>query len=461
MGQSSYRRLVRFFYSLGDIFALNLAFLIAYLIRFKSFRGVFEEPYWYVGIYANVVWIGIAIFAKTYQISRLEEYWTIIRKMLKAIAWHFALMAIFLVLIQEKAYSRFHLIVSYSTFTTLIAIWRVLILWLLRVYRKMGYNQIRIVIVGYGKVGLDLYNFVTKNKDRGYQFFGFFDEKEENNSLVKGKLKDLEKFVLENHIDEIYCSLDSISREQLKKITQFADNHLKRIRLLPNLKDFTAAEVAVEQFGNVPVVLSRREPLNDAFNQFLKRSFDIFFSLFVILFIFTWLFPIIALLIKLTSKGPVFFKQKRAGKDGKIFWVYKFRTMTYQKDAEFVQATRNDSRVTKIGKFLRKTSLDELPQFFNVLLGDMTVVGPRPHPLELNNTFQHIVEKYMVRHLVKPGVTGLAQVKGYRGETRDVRSMINRVKMDVFYIENWSFWLDILIIFWTIKAIFKGDKNAF
>jgi lipopolysaccharide/colanic/teichoic acid biosynthesis glycosyltransferase len=135
--------------------------------------------------------------------------------------------------------------------------------------------------------------------------------------------------------------------------------------------------------------------------------------------------------------------------------------MTYQKDAEFVQATRNDSRVTKIGKFLRKTSLDELPQFFNVLLGDMTVVGPRPHPLELNNTFQHIVEKYMVRHLVKPGVTGLAQVKGYRGETRDVRSMINRVKMDVFYIENWSFWLDILIIFWTIKAIFKGDKNAF
>ncbi|MDW8296869.1 MAG: exopolysaccharide biosynthesis polyprenyl glycosylphosphotransferase, partial [Raineya sp.] len=388
MGQASYRRLVRFFYSLGDVIALNLAFLIAYFIRFKSFEGIFNEPYWYVGIYANLVWIGIAVFAKTYRISRLEDYWTIIRKMLKAISWHFALMAIFLVLIQEKAYSRFHLIVSYSTFAILIALWRMIILWLLRFYRSRGYNQIRIVIVGYGKAGLDLYNFVTKNKDLGYQFLGFFDDKEENNSLVRGKLKDLEKFTLENNVDEIYCSLDSISRDQLKKITHFADNHFKRIRLLPNLKDFTAAEVAVEHFGNIPVVLSRREPLNDAFNQFLKRSFDIFFSLSVILFIFTWLFPIIALLIKLTSKGPVFFKQKRAGKDGKMISVWKFRTMIHQKDAKFVQATQNDKRVTKIGHFLRKTSLDELPQFFNVLKGDMTVVGPRPHVAELNETFK-------------------------------------------------------------------------
>lgn len=456
-----YRQLVKVSYVIGDLIALNLAFLITYYIRFNTFEGILDAPYWYLELIFNALWGVIAIFAKTYQISRLEDYLTIARKNLRAIAWHFALVAILLVLLQEYRYSRFHLLISYTFFSALVLLWRLVIIWILGVYRKSGYNQMKVVIVGYGKAGLDLYNFVSKNKDRGYQFLGFFDDKFQDDSMIKGKISDLEKFVLENNVDEIFCSLDSISREQLKKITIFADNHLKRIKLLPNLKDFTAAEVAVEQYGNIPVVLSRNEPLNDIINQFAKRAFDVIFSLSVIVLVFTWLFPILALLIKLDSKGPIFFKQKRNGRNNKVFWVYKFRTMTYKKDAEFVQATQNDNRVTKLGRFLRKTSIDELPQFFNVLFGDMTVVGPRPHPLELNDTFKHIIEKYMVRHLVKPGVTGLAQVKGYRGETKDVRSMINRVKMDVFYIENWSFWLDIRIVFWTIQSMLKGDKNAF
>lgn len=456
-----YRQLVKVSYVIGDLIALNLAFLITFYIRFRTFEGILDAPYWYLEVIFNVLWGAIAIFAKTYQISRLEDYLTIARKNLRAIAWHFALVAILLVLLQEYRYSRFHLLISYAIFSVLVLLWRLLIIWLLGIYRRSGYNQMKIVIVGYGKAGLDLYNFVSKNKDRGYQFLGFFDDKFQEDSMIKGKIADVEKFVLENDVDEIFCSLDSISRDQLKKITIFADNHLKRIKLLPNLKDFTAAEVAVEQYGNIPVVLSRNEPLNDVINQFIKRAFDIGFSLSIIVLVFTWLFPILALLIKLDSPGPVFFRQKRNGRNNKVFWVYKFRTMKYQKNAEFVQATQNDNRITKLGKFLRKTSIDELPQFFNVLLGDMTVVGPRPHPLELNDTFKHIVDKYMVRHLVKPGVTGLAQVKGYRGETKDVRSMINRVKMDVFYIENWSFWLDVRIVFWTIQSVLKGDKNAF
>lgn len=456
-----YSKLIKISYSIGDLIALNLAFLIAYWLRFKTFSGIDQVPYWYVGIYYNAIWIVISVLSKTYQISRLDDYLTTARKNLRAVAWHFALVTIFLVLLQVQDYSRFHLLASYGSFSLLVLAWRVLIIWMLRIYRRSGYNQIKIVIVGYGKAGLDLYNFVMKNPDRGYQFMGFFDDKFNDNSLIKGALPDLEKYVLENEVGEIFCSLDRVNREQLKKITTIADNHLKRIKLLPNLKDFTAAEVAVEQYGSIPVVLSRTEPLNDAINQILKRSFDIFFSISVILLVFTWLFPILALIIKLTSRGPIFFKQKRAGKDNKVFWVYKFRTMTYKKNAGFIQATQNDNRITKFGRFLRKTSIDELPQFFNVLLGDMTVVGPRPHPLELNETFKHIVEKYTVRHLVKPGVTGLAQVKGYRGETKDVRSMINRVKMDVFYIENWSFWLDIKIVFWTVQSMLKGDKNAF
>lgn len=456
-----YKRLVRASYVIGDLIALNLAFLVTYYIRFGTFEGILKEPYWYLELVFNILWGAIAFFTKTYRISRLEDYFTIARKNLRAIAWHFALVAILLVLLQEYRYSRFHLLISYTIFAILVLIWRLLIIWILGLYRRAGYNQLKIVIVGYGKTSLDLYNFISKNKDRGYQFLGFFDDKFQEDSLIKGKIADVEKFVLENDVDEIFCSLDSISREQLKKITIFADNHLKRIKLLPNLKDFTAAEVAVEQYGNIPVVLSRNEPLNDIINQFTKRAFDILFSLSVIILVFTWLFPILALLIKLDSKGPVFFRQKRSGRNNKVFWVYKFRTMKHQKNAEFVQATQNDSRVTKLGKFLRKTSIDELPQFFNVLLGDMTVVGPRPHVLELNETFKHVVDKYMVRHLVKPGITGLAQVKGYRGETKDIRSMINRVKMDVFYIENWSFWLDLRIILWTIQSMLRGDKNAF
>jgi Undecaprenyl-phosphate glucose phosphotransferase len=456
-----YSRLIKISYSIGDLMALNLAFLIAYWLRFKTFTGIDLAPYWYVGVYYNAVWIAISVFAKTYQISRLDDYLTIARKNLRAIAWHFALVTIFLVLLKIEGYSRFHLLVSYGTFAFAVLLWRIIIIWILRTYRRSGYNQIKIIIVGYGKAGIDLYNFFIKNPDRGYQFMGFFDDKFQDNSLIKGKIQDIEQFVLANDISEIFCSLDSINREQLKKITAMADHHLKRLKLLPNLKDFTAAEVAVEQYGSVPVVLSRTEPLNDPVNQIIKRVFDVFFSISIILLVFTWLFPILAIIIKLDSRGPVFFKQKRSGKDNRVFWVYKFRTMTYQKNAEFVQATQNDSRITSVGKFLRKTSIDELPQFFNVLLGDMTVVGPRPHPLELNETFKHIVEKYMVRHLVKPGVTGLAQVKGYRGETKDIRSMINRVKMDVFYIENWSFWLDIKIIFWTVRSMLKGDKNAF
>ena len=369
-----YRQLVRVSYVIGDLIALNLAFLITFYIRFRTFEGIFDEPYWYLEVIFNVLWGAIAIFAKTYQISRLEDYLTIARKNLRAIAWHFALVAVLLVLLQEYRYSRFHLLISYTFFTTLVLLWRLLIIWLLAIYRRSGYNQMNIVIVGYGKAGLDLYNFVSKNKDRGYQFLGFFDDKFQADSMIKGRIADLEKFVLENNVDEIFCSLDSINREQLKKITVFADNHLKRIKLLPNLKDFTAAEVAVEQYGSIPVVLSRNEPLNDLVNQFLKRAFDIGFSLCVILLVFTWLFPILALLIKLDSRGPVFFRQKRNGRSNKVFWVYKFRTMTYQKNAEFVQATQNDSRITKLGRFLRKTSIDELPQFFNVLLGDMTVV---------------------------------------------------------------------------------------
>ena len=210
----------------------------------------------------------------------------------------------------------------------------------------------------------------------------------------------------------------------------------------------------------MPLLTVRRNPLKKRFNRGLKRGFDIVFSS-VFLCFYPLIYLPIAITIKLTSPGPVYFKQKRTGYRGEDFWCYKFRTMHVNRDADNVQATRNDSRKTRFGDFLRRTSLDELPQFINVFKGDMSVVGPRPHMLRHTEEYTQLVDQYMVRHLVKPGITGWAQVNGYRGLTDEVWKMAKRVEYDVWYIENWSFALDMKIIVRTVLNAIHGEDNAF
>jgi exopolysaccharide biosynthesis polyprenyl glycosylphosphotransferase len=193
----------------------------------------------------------------------------------------------------------------------------------------------------------------------------------------------------------------------------------------------------------------------------VKRVFDITFSSVVIVFLLSWMFLLIAILIKISSRGPVLFRQKRSGLDNNEFWCYKFRSMSQNTDADTKQATRQDSRITTIGKFLRRTSLDEFPQFFNVFKGDMSIVGPRPHMLKHTEQYSELIKKYMVRQLVKPGITGAAQIRGYRGETKELNDMEGRVKWDVWYIENWTFFLDINIILHTVFDFIKGDEKAY
>ncbi|KAA6307896.1 UDP-glucose:undecaprenyl-phosphate glucose-1-phosphate transferase [termite gut metagenome] len=201
-------------------------------------------------------------------------------------------------------------------------------------------------------------------------------------------------------------------------------------------------------------------PLQQPTARFIKRSFDIFFSLLVLLFFFSWIILIIGSIIKLTSPGPVFFSQKRTGKDGKEFWCIKFRSMRPNGEADTKQAVKDDPRIIPIGNFLRKTNLDELPQFINVLKGDMSVVGPRPHMLKHTEYYSERIEGYMLRHLVKPGITGFAQITGYRGETKELQEMEGRVKRDIWYIQHWSFFLDLKIIFRTMLQWVKKDKKA-
>ncbi len=339
-----------------------------------------------------------------------------------------------------------------------ISFFKFAIYYLLQKYRtSFGGNYRRTVILGTNKKTLALEQFFTQNPEYGYIHTKTFGFKEKH--LVN--LNECFRFIKEEEIDEIYCSISELSNLQISEIVDFADNNLKILKFLPDNKEIYSKKLKYEYYDYIPILSMRDIPMEESFNLVIKRTFDILFSSLIIIFIMSWLTPIIAILIKLESKGPIFFKQSRNGFNYKEFDCYKFRSMTPNQDAHLYQATRGDQRITKIGKFIRKTSIDELPQFFNVLFGDMSVVGPRPHMVSHTSIYAKKIDKFMVRHFVKPGITGLAQISGYRGEIETDKDIIGRVKYDIFYIENWSLLLDLKIITRTFIHTVKGDDKAY
>ncbi len=316
------------------------------------------------------------------------------------------------------------------------------------------------IVVGYGELARELRKFFIFHPEHGYKFLGYFDDLV-NGKQIKGDINNIFEFSSENRVDEIYCCLPNIDPQKVQEIIDFAEDNFIKIKIIPDFRGFPYKNVEVQLYDYIPVLKVRPQPLDDQFNRFIKRSFDIVFSSVVMIFILSWLIPLIALIIRINSKGSVFFKQKRHGKDNETFICYKFRTMKLDNGTGFKQATKNDPRITSVGRFLRRTSLDEIPQFYNVLVGDMSIIGPRPHPIQLNYDFKPQIDKFMLRHSVKPGITGLAQAKGYRGETTSLVSMKNRVKLDRFYVENWTLLFDMKIILLTLTLLLKGDDNAY
>ncbi len=334
---------------------------------------------------------------------------------------------------------------------------------ILKRLRRKGLNIRRIVIVGQGKAALRFYNLILRNNDLGYQVVGFIDNealKFERTTLL-GKIDDLKSILEKNKIHEVIVAVPNIEIKQIEDISEIVNKFGGRTRIIPDYYHFYHNKYVVKNFGDIPVVSIRKEPLEEPHWRNVKRMFDVAFSLFALITICSWLFPILAILIKLNSKGPIFFAQKRQGRDKKEFDCYKFRSMYVNKNSDTIQATKGDSRITKIGNILRKTSLDELPQFWNVLKGDMSIVGPRPHMMKHNIEYSKIIDDYMVRQLVKPGITGWAQINGFRGETKEDIEMSNRVEYDVWYVENWYFLLDLKIIFLTVWNVFKGEEKAY
>lgn len=456
---SHYSKYIRFIHFAGDITLLNISFIGAYLYKFGAINHeLLHGRYLSLLLFFNLAWIISAFSGKIYDLNRVIHFDRIVRIVLKGVSVHLLLITAFVVLRKAHYYSREHFLVFYFAFGCLLFFWRLVMNITLKSYRKSGYNFRRVVIVGLGNASLELSQFFNKHPEWGYKFEGFFDnETEFDHDMLKGSVDDLPQYVIDNNVDEIYCSLEDLTKEEVRQIIEFADNNFIRLKILPDYGGFMYRKVNIDFYDNMPVMTFRKIPLDEMVNRVVKRAFDVFVSIFAIVFILSWLFPIIALLIRLNSKGPIFFKQKRSGKNNSDFWCYKFRSMYVNKDSDKIQATRGDSRITPIGAFIRKTSIDELPQFWNVLLGDMSVVGPRPHMIKHTEEYSQVIDKYMVRHFVKPGITGLAQAKGFRGETSDSQMMKNRVRLDLIYIENWSLWFDIKIILLTIRAAFKGD----
>lgn len=268
-------------------------------------------------------------------------------------------------------------------------------------------------------------------------------------------------YILEKDIDEIYCVASQFNAKEMKSLISFADNNLIKFKVILDNKEIFSRAMSIELYENIPVLNLREVPLDTDYARIVKRIFDLLFSSLVIVGILSWLSPLLYVLIKLESKGNLYFKQKRHGLRRQVFWCYKFRSMVSNGNCNSQMAIKNDVRVTRLGNFLRKTSIDELPQFFNVFMGDMSVVGPRPHMELHTNNYEDSIDKYLVRHFVKPGITGLAQTKGYRGEIEKKADIQNRVRLDIFYVEKWTLWLDISIIFDTITNIFKGQEKAY
>ncbi|SFQ15222.1 undecaprenyl-phosphate glucose phosphotransferase [Flavobacterium akiainvivens] len=330
--------------------------------------------------------------------------------------------------------------------------------------RKHGYNLRHVVILGNGSNAEQFYKLVNTNPHLGYDILGYFkDGAEEEDTSIKylGEKCDLPSFLNTSIVNEVIIATPGITIGEIEEITYMVDKAGIRVRIIPDFHFQFYNRYEFKQFGNIPTVSLRKEPLEETYNKFTKRTFDIVFSLFVLIFICSWLFPIIALIIKSGSKGPVLFRQKRLGRDRKEFWCLKFRSMYVNNDSDKVMATKGDRRITPIGSFLRKTSLDEFPQFWNVLMGHMSIVGPRPHMTVQNAQYQAIINNYLVRQLIKPGITGWAQVNGYRGEIETDLDIKNRVSYDIWYLENWSFFLDIKIIYLTVWNIFKGEDKAY
>lgn len=431
--------------------------LVISLLPFYFFKdqGV---NYLHFCVYQLTSWSLIAYFSGFYDVYRYTSVLKIFSKLITQCLVFLLTVVAFFPFAKETVFNSDAVLLYSGAVIAAVTFFKLLLFFYLKKYRISGSNIRNAVIIGHTPQAISLKNLFETKAEYGYRFKGFFSDKKQGD-FITGKIADIEAFAEENKIDDIYCSLNEISNIRLRELVAFCDANNKVIKFIPDTKEIFSRNLTVDYYEFFPVLSLRKTPLHEPVATIAKRVFDIVFSFLVTILVLSWLTPIMAILIKMESKGPVFYRQIRAGMNEEQFYCFKFRSMHINNQMDKL-AVKNDPRVTKVGKFIRKTSIDELPQFLNVLKGDMSVVGPRPHIYSINHRYSIKIKKYGARHTVKPGITGLAQVRGFRGEITSDEDMINRIKYDVFYIENWSILLDIKIILQTIVGMF-GDEKAY
>lgn len=438
-----------------DLMVIASIFIFFFISRNESLK--YNKETWYQNVFSLILlflfWVLLSGRTKIYNIPRNLTYTLFLERLLI----HFLLFILGVLLIGKVSNNVFFnsdiYWLSFYLFA-FIFLAKSLIYFAIKYFRSLGINYRNVMFLGDNNSTEILKNIFIDRKDYGYRIFDY-----EGSDF---NISELVSFWKKNGIHTLFLSAENSYGERTEnEIFRLAEDNKIHISLIPSI---TQSDFFLYDLGYIqtqPVLNQARYPLDYYSNFLMKRTFDIFFSIIILVFVCSWVFPILAILIKTTSKGPVFFLQKRYGFHEEVFSCIKFRTMVVNEESATKTTSVNDSRITKIGKFLRKTSLDELPQFVNVLKGEMSVVGPRPHMLAVDNYYKPKIGRYSLRSMVSPGITGLAQVNGLRGDSGDVEvEMKKRVLADAFYVRNWSFVLDLVIILKTVLLVIGGDKNA-
>lgn len=452
-----------------DFLIIQLSFFIAWFCRFYFLDGIVANDlsladYFFWNVVYSITYIIIANFISLYKSKRRKKFSNEIYKIIQANLFSMFVLLSLLFIVRNIDTSRVFLVIYILSNLTFIIGYRYIVKITLSILRTKGYNKQFILVIGAGSLAQKFIHTLSYHPEYGFEILGFLDDNKESlgkinsvNRPILGKINDL-KLILENEIiDEVVIALPISAYDKYQKIIMTCEKVGVRVSIIPDFYDILPANSHFENFGDLPVINVRDVPLDDRINNFLKRLSDIMIAIIGII-LTTPLLIGIAIGVKLSSPGPILFKQERVGLNRRTFVMYKFRSMKIMFDnaSDTKWTVENDPRRTKFGTFIRKTSLDELPQLFNVLKGDMSIVGPRPERPFFVDQFKEEIPKYMIKHQVRPGITGWAQVCGLRGDT----SIKDRIEHDIYYIENWTLLFDVKII---LKTIVRGliNKNAY
>ncbi len=447
-----------------DLILLNIVYILVEFFLIKRIASDNLHPYFQYLIISNALWLFLSFICRTYAGKIILNFNYFTKRTVQVYLLWVITMLVYLFFTREFVLSRLYIFITLTSFSLGLFLNRFLYLGIKKYFKSRHHLLKKVIILGYNETAKKLARYFEED-GISTQLLGFIEDKSNLHELshypILSDISNALQVSKDNNVEEIFSTITPEQNKEIYALMYEAEKEFIRFRIVPNLSTFINQAVHVDYFRDLPILSLRSEPLDDVGNRLKKRILDVIMSFFVIVFILSWMIPLLGLLIFIESRGPVFFTQKRTGKNNQPFNCIKFRSMQFNRDSELKQATRSDARITKIGKFIRKTSLDEFPQFLNVFKGEMSVVGPRPHMIKHTNDYSKAVDQYMIRQFLKPGITGWAQINGLRGEITSPEQIKSRVNKDLWYLENWTLWLDIQIMFLTIYQLLKGDDNAF